>query len=156
MRKAPPRIIRKLIRLRPREWAELLRAQVALLSAQFEVLARPVGRLVTDAALSAANEIERPPQAHQLAEARQMALAVSRAASYGIFRPKCLVRAIALHRMLVARGLNESRIRIGVRRQNGEFAAHAWVECGSLILGDHESHTNTFARLADLRPGNKR
>ncbi|MFN2399347.1 MAG: lasso peptide biosynthesis B2 protein [Gemmatimonadaceae bacterium] len=149
--------MRKLIQLRPREWAELLRAQVALLSAQIEVLARPVGSLVTDAALPADDiEAEPPPHNQKLAEAKQMALAVSRAASYGVFRPKCLVRAIALHRMLVARGLNQSRIRIGVRRRNGEFAAHAWVECGSLILGDHESHTSTFARLADLRPGGKR
>lgn len=146
---APHHLLRRLIRLRSRDWAELLSAQAALVSAQLEVWTRPVGRLVT---ASSPSTTETTPAALRVTDARRLAVAIDRAAKYGAFRPKCLVRAIALHRMLAARGIEQSLIRIGVRQQNGEFAAHAWVEYGNLVLGDRETHTRTFAQLSDIRP----
>jgi hypothetical protein len=82
--------------------------------------------------------------------AERIALAINRAATYGVFRPLCLVRAVALSRMLEARGMRGSRVRVGVRRRRGRFAAHAWVEYKSRVLGDHEDHVGTFAALDDV------
>lgn len=145
-------ITRKLVALRPLELVELLRAQMALLRAQITVWTKPVGQLVANdqpgapaSAAPVAEEGEIEP------EAVRVALAINRAAAYGLFRPLCLVRAVALHRTLESRGMRGSLIRVGVRRRRGKFAAHAWVEYKRQILGDREEHVGTFAALDDLR-----
>ena len=126
---------------------ELVRAQVALIEAQVIVWTRPTGRLVTNDAVPRpagdAGEIE--------PVAARIALAVNRAAAYGLFRPLCLVRAVALSRMLESRGLHGSQVRVGVRRRRGRFAAHAWVEYKNQVLGDQEAHVGTFAPLDDVQ-----
>lgn len=138
--------LRKLAKLSPREWVELLQAQLALIAAQVLVWTRPTGKLVSGG----------PPPAADVGpavldpRAPRLALAVSRAADYGLFRPLCLVRAVALNRMLERRGIRGSRIRIGVRMRSGRFAAHAWVEYGHRVLGDSEAHVASFAELADV------
>ena len=86
-----------------------------------------------------------------IATAKRLGLAVDRAASYGVFRPRCLVRSVALQRVLESRGLHGSRIRIGVRVKRGRFDAHAWVEYGDLVLGDRAEHTRGFADLTDIQ-----
>jgi hypothetical protein len=141
--------LRKLARLSPREWRDLLVAQVALLWAQLLVWRRPTGHLVaSDGAPRASLS---PLDAEQLRRAESIALAVGRAAEHGVFRPLCLVRAVALNRLLESNGIHGSRIRIGVRVRGGRFAAHAWVEHGDKILGDQEWHVSSFAELADVR-----
>ena len=138
--------LRKLIGLRPGEWGDLVQAQLALIAAQLEVWARPIGQLVVPG-----NPRESTPVTPATeATARRLALAVTRAADHGIFRPLCLVRALALSRMLRSRGIRGSRIRVGVRMAT-RFAAHAWVEWGGLVLGDTESHTSRYAQLTDMR-----
>ena len=84
-------------------------------------------------------------------EAIRAALAINRAAAYGLFRPLCLVRSVALSRMLEAGGMHGSRICVGVRRVRGRFAAHAWVEYRGQVLGDKEQHVSTFLPLDDLQ-----
>jgi len=138
----------KLARLSPREWAELLEAQLALLSAQLMVWTRPRGRLVTSTG-SVPDGRETTPAAANPRAAR-LALAVGRAAENGVFRPLCLVRAVALNRMLERHGIHGSRVRIGVRMRGGRFAAHAWVEYHDRVLGDLDEHVETFAELTDV------
>lgn len=143
-------LLGKLARLSPREWSELLQAQLALVVAQILVKTRPTGRL-----LASAHAPPSPPAASRDPgtldpRATSLALAVGRAAEHGIFRPLCLVRAVALQRLLEAHGIRGSRIRVGVRMTSGRFAAHAWVECGTQILGDSEWHVNSFAELAEI------
>lgn len=139
--------LRKLVRLDRRAVAELLEAQRALLWAQCLVWTRPAGKLAAPA-----EEAEsQGGDAARNAEAERVALAIGRAAENGIFRPLCLVRAVALQRMLERRGIRGSRIRIGVKRERGRFAAHAWVEYGPLLLGDAGWHVGSFAPLTDLR-----
>lgn len=69
------------------------------------------------------------------------------------FRCSCLVRALALHRLLDWVGLSGSVLRIGVRRDvGGAVAAHAWVVYGGTALGD--ARATSFTRLTDVRaPG---
>jgi hypothetical protein len=139
-------LVRKLIGLTVTEWVELVQAQAALLGAQLLVWTRPTGKLVSSSAPGAV-----PPSGSLDPRAYRLALAVSRVAEHGIFRPLCLVRAVALNHMLEARQIHGSRIRIGVRHVGGRFLAHAWVEYGDVVLGDVESHVSRFAQLADVR-----
>ncbi len=141
-------VIRKIRELSGRDWAELAEAQLALVRAQIMMLTRPRGGLVDGGPPSPR------PDGLPLGEtlvARRLGVAVSRAARLGIFRPQCLARSLALQWMLERRGIEGSRIRIGVRKDGEGLAAHAWVEYGDMILGDHEYHVATFTELADVR-----
>lgn len=144
--------LRTVLALDRHAMANLLLAQIALIHSQLLVWTRPVGRLVS------VNEVQPVPPAPAArtppTSAADLALAVERAAENGIFRPKCLVRAVALQRMLEARAIRGGRIRLGVRWRDGRFLAHAWVELNGVILGSEVHHVPRFAPLAgiDLAP----
>jgi hypothetical protein len=131
-----------------RDWAELIQAQLALLSAAATVRRRPIGALATPASSVGIADPAR------FDEARHVAQSVMRAARFGVFRPQCLVRSVALSRMLAGRGIDGAVVRIGVRRSNGEFFAHAWVELGGQTIGDVDDHVGLFVPLTnlDVRP----
>jgi hypothetical protein len=60
----------------------------------------------------------------------------------------CLPRALAAHAMLRRRGI-ASRLCLGVARDGGELAAHAWVEIGKdKIVGGADA--DGFTRLAEF------
>jgi hypothetical protein len=141
---SPAHIVRKLASLSLGDWAELFRAQWALVAAHVIVRGRPVGALATPATNAASTDTARLP------EARRAALAIVRAARFGVFRPQCLVRSVALSRMLSARGIEGAIVRVGVRRTNGEFLAHAWVELAGETLGDADEHVGSFVPLTNL------
>lgn len=122
-------------------------AQLELLRAQVLVWRRPIGRLMARPPAPR----ERPRDVRQEQRAARLARAVDRAARRGVFRPKCLVRAMALHRMLERSGIHDSVIRIGVRREGDELLAHAWVEHLGTTLIDSPSAISTFSRLTDAR-----
>ena len=105
---------------------------------------RPVGSLATPTVGNPAADPARLP------EARRLALAVVRAASFGVFRPQCLVRSVALSQMLADRGISGALVRVGVRRKNGEFSAHAWVELAGETLGDADDHVGSFVPMTNL------
>jgi hypothetical protein len=104
-----------------------------------------VGTLVVRSDTSA------PPITGERDRARAVALAVSRAAEHGVFRPYCLVRAIALQDQLIANGIHGSAVRVGVRREKGQFSAHAWIVWRDEILGDHPENVARFTEVDDLR-----
>ena len=137
-------IAKKLLALSPREWLDLVQAQSALLAAHMTVRSRPVGTLATPVS---AHDTADPAR---LPEARRLALAIVRAARFGVFRPQCLVRSVALSRMLERRGIQGAIVRVGVRRQAGEFLAHAWVELDGHTLGDADDHVGSFVPLTNL------
>lgn len=141
---SPGHLARKILTLSGRDWAELVRAQWALLVAQGTIRNRPIGSLATPTAKSAAADPARLP------EARRIALAVVRAARFGVFRPQCLVRSVALSRLLEQRGIEGALVRVGVRRRDGEFLAHAWVELAGETLGDADDHVGSFVPLTNL------
>jgi hypothetical protein len=84
------------------------------------------------------------PSAPARLEAQRLSLAVQRAAEHGLFRPTCLVRSVALQRMLWRRGHHAARIQIGVQPGEDNLQAHAWVELGDLVLGDQPYHVQRF------------
>ncbi|MDJ1184128.1 lasso peptide biosynthesis B2 protein [Roseofilum casamattae] len=77
------------------------------------------------------NEDER----EQLERVRAIAQSVRIAAKYCQPWAKCLQKSLVLWSLLTRQGI-ESDLRIGVRRESGEFQAHAWVEWQGFALND--------------------
>jgi|SRR5688500_572407 hypothetical protein len=136
----------KLASLSERERQDLARAQLALLRAQLAVWTRPHGRLVRPE-----REPSAAPDEPTRATARRLAHAVSLASRHGVFRPNCLVRSLALSRLLERDHVPGWHVRIGVRERTGRFEAHAWVELGAEVLADSAEHVASFERLTDVR-----
>ena len=147
----PRSIFTRLARQSSAEWSDLFAAQKALMIAQLLVWTRPVGRFVEDVSHFAPG-VQEPISRSSTTwrDALRSAVALRRVADNGLIRPKCLVRAVALSRMLEKRGIAGSRVRIGVRRIDGVFSAHAWVELGQHVLGDDVRNVNSFAQLLDV------
>ena len=131
--------------LRAARWTEMrdvAEAQVALLRAELLRWLRPAGELVQPAA---SPDIHAFVSAEEREAYARFSLAVDRAARYGVFRPQCLASALALSGMLGARAFNAHRIRIGVRKADNAFAAHAWVELDDALpensTGDSRGYT---------------
>lgn len=138
------RRLRNLAALGPRGWRELWRAQVALLRAQRRLRTEPVGSLAIRDPISP-DDVDGDP-----GRAFAVAMAVHRASRFGLIRPYCLVRAMALRDLLAEDGIRGASIRIGVRREAGEFQAHAWVRWGDRIVGDDPAYVSLFTEVDDL------
>jgi hypothetical protein len=113
------------------------------------VLARLAVRFVSPARVFAwAN---RPPRRiHRFAadEVSWITWAVENLGASPWMNALCLPRALAAHAMLRRRGI-ASRLCLGVAREGGELAAHAWVEIGKdKIAGGSEA--DGFTRLAEF------
>jgi hypothetical protein len=91
------------------------------------------------------------PATNQVEDARRIALAVNRAATFGVFRPKCLVRSRALRKMLDAAGIAGAQVRVGVQLTDGRFRAHAWVEYAGEVVGDDPAAVARFVPMPDIR-----
>lgn len=135
-------------RVTARELWLLAEAQLVLLSCQVAKWRRPAGELI-DWSTTEPSTLEPGRIDFRMVEA--VAWAVTRAAAYGVFRPRCLVRSLAIQRMLRRRGIDSSTLNIGVRIRNGAFEAHAWVELDGLVVGDSRRHVQSFTRMTDHR-----
>lgn len=93
----------------------------------------------------------RPPRRiHRFAadEAGWISWAVENLGARPWMHALCLPRALAAHAMLRRRGV-ASQLCLGVAREGGELAAHAWVEMGKdKIVGGTEA--NGFTRVAEF------
>ncbi len=79
-----------------------------------------------------------------------MAIAVRRASDYGVFVPTCLVRALALEDLARREGAVAALVRVGVRRDQNGFEAHAWLEIDGRIVGDTLENVQSFTVLEDF------
>jgi hypothetical protein len=78
-------------------------------------------------------------------KARQLARLVAIAANHGPYGGNCLKRSLTLWTLLRYNGI-ASELRIGTRKSDGRFEAHAWVECDGNVLNDsHDVHTRYAA-----------
>ena len=143
-----PSRLRKLAGLKPRALLDLFAAQGALLAAEWRMRTQPIGSLTTRESPGTLSAV---PTNQDRVRAAELATAVRRAADFGLFRPFCLVRAMALRALLERADIHGSEIRIGVRRRDGVFAAHAWIRWNNEILGDLPSHVATFTEVDDIR-----
>ena len=75
---------------------------------------------------------------------------VHSAARYGPIRPTCLEESLALWYLLSEQGI-APQLRIGVRKTDGKFEAHAWVEYqGQTLNQSNEVHKHYAAFDSDL------
>jgi len=78
-----------------------------------------------------------------------MVLAAARRSLVGV---SCLERSLVLWWLLGRQGI-ASQLRIGVRTDNQKFAAHAWVECQGLALGEPEAPHLHYAAFSEEMSG---
>lgn len=133
---------RKLFRV---AWWALLRASLALRFAERRTLARAMDH-GTSAAPSDAPAASLVPAA----DLQKVAQAVASAAANHLWPMTCLPRSIALRRLLRARGI-PARLEIGVRKESGSLAAHAWVEVDGDPVGEPEAIEERFLPLLAVR-----
>ena len=67
--------------------------------------------------------------------ARDVARMQRTAARHLFFRPNCLEQSLVLWWLLQRRGI-PAELRIGARKAEGRFEAHAWVESDGVVLSD--------------------
>lgn len=147
------RLARKLRSLSAREWRDLVAAQWSLWKAQWALRHRPTGALLDDWSVGQATGEADP---RQLPRAREIGDAVRRVALYGITRPQCLARSLAISALLEREGIPGAIVRIGVRPDDARLAAHAWVEFSGEIVGDSRAHVRGFQLLATARGSGNR
>lgn len=114
------------------------------------VRSRPQGVLIQEIAATADSAGEGSPLDRTRVEA--IGLAIDRMARVGLRRPLCLVRSIALQRLIDRHGIPGSRIRVGVRMNGAAFEAHAWVEWMGTVIGEDPDRVKTFRPFSDLSP----
>jgi Transglutaminase-like superfamily len=146
-------LARKLLALSAREWRDLLVAQFALFRAELAMRTRPTGALMSRWGKEGTSGTV---DAHHLSRAREIGDAVRRVALFGVTRPQCLARSIAISSMLEREGIRGAIVRIGVRPQDARIAAHAWVEFAGEIVGDSPAHVRGFELLATAHGAPKR
>ena len=76
---------------------------------------------------------------------------VRAAARYGIGRPTCLEESLILWFLLQRQGI-PAQLRIGARKLDKEFEAHAWVECGGAAINDPEELHRHYAAFDGTLP----
>ena len=140
-------LARKIISLGGRDWRDLWRAQWALIVAQRLVRQRAPGQLT---ARNEGTPTSRAAALPATERAHALGAAVRRVAKYGVFRPACLVRAIALRRTLDADGIRGAIIRVGVKQSEEGMVAHAWVELDGDVIGDSVAHVREYSPLNEL------
>ena len=84
-----------------------------------------------------------------LARTRAIVRLVQGAAAWSVHRPTCLHRSLTLWWLLRRQGV-ASELRIGVRKEQGRFEAHAWVERGGVALNDGSDVGLRFAAFQGL------
>jgi hypothetical protein len=139
-------LLLKLARLTAGEWRDLFAAQWALVLAQSALWLRPRGSLVSPGLQDGGGESELPIDA----ALTRLAQAVDRAASFGPIRAQCLVRSIALARLMEARGYSGAAVRVGVVRNAERMLAHAWVEYNGAVIGDDAHRVGKFDQLPGI------
>ena len=82
-------------------------------------------------------------QASTAVEVGRQAAAIQEAVSrHLLWQPSCLEKSLVLWWQLGRRGI-AADLRIGARKEDGRFEAHAWVEMNNVVLNDSgETHTH--------------
>jgi len=68
---------------------------------------------------------------------------------------KCLGRSVALCWLLRLRHV-DATVHIGVRKNQHDLDAHAWVQCGDFVINEAEDVTERYARIVPNYPGVER
>jgi hypothetical protein len=88
------------------------------------------------------NATQSPPNAIKVAA--MSARMVNAADRHGVVHPSCLAKALTLCWLLARQGV-AADLRIGIRKHNEKFQAHAWVEHQGAALNEPEAHHQHYA-----------
>jgi Transglutaminase-like superfamily len=104
------------------------------------------GFRATQAALQrfVSNSDTRNKSSNAFERARLTAHMVYAAERHGLFRPTCLALSLTLWWLLERQGI-ESHLRVGIRKEDGKFEAHAWVERDGAALNEPEKQHHHYA-----------
>src|SRR5438874_4069997 len=69
---------------------------------------------------------------------------VNAADRHGLVHPSCLVKSLTLWWLLARQGIS-SHLRIGIRKKEEKFEAHAWVERDGIALNEPDEHHYHYA-----------
>jgi len=76
--------------------------------------------------------------------AAETASMVSTADRYGLIHPSCLAKSLTLWWLLARQGIS-SHLRIGIRKEQEKFEAHAWVEREGAALNEPDEHHHHYS-----------
>lgn len=108
----------------------------------FRRLQRLLERLLPD------SRRPRKSDAEDLKLAQSVSRVVQIASHRGILHPSCLQQSIYLRWLLARKGL-AADLRIGVRKRNNRFEAHAWIEYRGRVLNDSADVQTRYRPLTD-------
>jgi hypothetical protein len=135
----------KILALPATEVADLIVAQFYLLIAWATVRLRRRGDLLRTVSPNGPRSTRQ-----DVGRLARVALAVDRVSRFGIIHPTCLVRAIALERMIHRVDAGPAVVRVGVLPGGQTLAAHAWIELDGRVVGDEPSFIRRFVPLSDF------
>lgn len=78
------------------------------------------------------------------ARAALTAKMVNSADRHGFFHSSCLAKSLTLWWLLGRQGI-ASHLRVGIRKENKELQAHAWIERDGAVLNEPEEHHRHYA-----------
>jgi hypothetical protein len=90
--------------------------------------------------------------------AAQIAHMVNLADRHGLVHPSCLAKSLTLWWLLRRQNLSAD-LRIGIRKENEKFEAHAWVEHDGAALNEpeeHHRHFTAFDEALSSLPGDEK
>lgn len=91
-----------------------------------------------------------PQETHQQAlAARRMLETASR---YGLARGNCLSKSLVLWHLLRRKGV-AANLRVGGRKEDRQFAAHAWVELDGVVINDPDGLRQDFVPFGEKTSG---
>jgi len=141
-----PRKLRRLWNLPRAERRDLLDATRALFRARLSVRRTPLGDLIQR---EAEGTLRLPTP--DLPVCERVGLAVNRVANNLPIDATCLVRSLAIQNVFRSRGLDPGEIKVGVRMQDGDLDAHAWVVQDGVVVGDEPARVARFTEVSDLK-----
>lgn len=81
-------------------------------------------------------------------DVEEVVAAVHTAARNHLWEMKCLSRSLVA--CSLAAGVRDLELRIGVRREQDSFAAHAWVELRGSVVGEPVSPASRYLKLEGI------
>ncbi|HSH16539.1 MAG TPA: lasso peptide biosynthesis B2 protein, partial [Verrucomicrobiae bacterium] len=126
------------------EWVEIARAGLLLTRARWALAREPLPEVVRWATCGTDHGQGDAVETREIVFDSEKA--VRRAARFHLVEMKCLPRALALTKMLAARGIAVD-LKLGVRREDGDFAGHAWVEWNGEAVNESAPVTASYAPL---------
>ncbi len=141
--------LRALLGLTRAEWGVLLQAWVLLLWVDLGLCLLPFPRLRAWAAPGGLAYSRDIPAEEALAQIRGIQSLVNSAANNHLYPMTCLRRSLVLQRMLRRRGIL-TELRLGVRKEDGQLQAHAWLEYQGQPVGEAEDLTEKYMGLVGM------